>query len=311
VAGSVGALFGPPLVAAAIFTGAGWRAVFAALALLTLTLALAAARIPSPARERRPALGRALRDAWRSVRSWAVLRWLALLEASDLLLDVFIGFVALYLVAEGLSEGGAALAVGIWVAAGLVGSLAVLRWLRRASGARYLRASAIAAAALLAGFLVVPGLAAKLSVLAALGMVTAGWYPLLKARLYEELPGRSGTAMSLSASMDPVGALPPLAIGLAAEAFGLGTALWLLLVGPAALLALVPRPRLGVRPRDLAGVEGANRYAESDVRDPHADHDHAQPRAAAGRRVARGVAPRRRPPNRHCEAGGALPCPRR
>ncbi len=39
-----------------------------------------------------------------------------------------------------------------------------------------------------------------------------------------------------------LGALPPLALGLAADAFGLGTALWILLVAPAILLVLVPRP---------------------------------------------------------------------
>jgi FSR family fosmidomycin resistance protein-like MFS transporter len=94
---------------------------------------------------------------------------------------------------------------------------------------------------LFVAFLLVPGVA-KLLPLALLGGVTAGWYPVLKARLYGELPGRSGTAMTLGALAGPLGSAAPLAIGLLAGSVGLDAALWLLLLAPALLLALVPSP---------------------------------------------------------------------
>ena len=92
-----------------------------------------------------------------ALRRGAVVRWLVLLEAGDLLLDVFLGFLALYLVDEaGLAPGAAALAVTGWIAAGLAGNFLILPLLRRASGLWYLRASAVAAAALFAAFLACP-----------------------------------------------------------------------------------------------------------------------------------------------------------
>jgi FSR family fosmidomycin resistance protein-like MFS transporter len=91
-----------------------------------------------------------------------------------------------------------------------------------------------------AGFLVAPGVAPKLVLLTLLGAVTAGWYPLLKARLYAELPDRSGTAMAISSLTGVAAALPPLGIGLLAASVGVAQALWLLLLAPAALLLLLP-----------------------------------------------------------------------
>jgi hypothetical protein len=76
----------------------------------------------------------------------------------------------------------------------------------------------------------------------------AGWYPLLKAGLYDELPGLSGTATALASVTGPAAAVPPLAIGGLAATVGLANALWLLLLGPALLLLLVPRERVGREP---------------------------------------------------------------
>jgi hypothetical protein len=52
-----------------------------------------------------------------------VLRWLLLLELADLLLDVFVAFLALYLVDDvGVSVTTGGLAVAAWTGFGLVGS---------------------------------------------------------------------------------------------------------------------------------------------------------------------------------------------
>ena len=127
-----------------------------------------------------------------------MLRWLLLLEVADLLLDVFVGFVALYLVDEaGASHGVAGLAVAVWAGAGLAGSAAMIPLLRRVDGLRYLRLSAVAAALLFVAFLLVPGTGAKLALLAALGLVNAGWYPVLQARLYDALGGASSLVLTV------------------------------------------------------------------------------------------------------------------
>ena len=242
IAGAVGALAGPAVVAAALHAGAGWRAVFAALAGLALALTVLGrgnARAAADP-EDRPRLG----DALRAARRWSVLRWLLLLEASDLMLDVLRGFLAVYLVdAAGLGRSAAALALGAVFAADLLGNALLLRALRRTTAAWYLRTSAAVAASLFAAFLLVASPAAKVGLLVVLGLTTAGWYPLLKAGLYAALPGLSGTAMAIASVTGPLAALPPLAVGVLAGAVGLPNALWLLLLGPLLLLALAPRER--------------------------------------------------------------------
>ncbi|HJP66495.1 MAG TPA: MFS transporter, partial [Actinomycetota bacterium] len=185
-------------------------------------------------------------DAWRramaAVRQGGVRRWLLLLELADLLGDMLAGYVALYLVdVAGASPARAAVGVALWTGSELVGGAALVPLLKRVPGPRYLRATAVLALSLYPAFLLTPGLGSKLTLLGALGLVRAGWYPVLTARLYEELPGASGTAMGLSSLAGLVGQTVPLAIGAAAGAFGLGPAMWLLLAAPAALLVGVPR----------------------------------------------------------------------
>ncbi|HYY41256.1 MAG TPA: hypothetical protein VE775_00910, partial [Pyrinomonadaceae bacterium] len=66
-------------------------------------------------------------------------------------------------------------------------------------------------------------------------------YAILKAQLYAALPGRSGTALALHNVAGLASALLPFGIGLAAQRFGLGAAMWLLVAGPLALVVAIPR----------------------------------------------------------------------
>ena len=139
--------------------------------------------------ERRPWTERA-REIAAALRDWGTLRWLLLLEVADLLVDVFTGFLALYLVdVAHLTPAVAALAIAIRLGAALAGDAGLVVVLERAGDLTVLRASAAAAALLYPGFLLVPGAVPKLVVLAALSAVTAPWYPILQARLYGSLPG--------------------------------------------------------------------------------------------------------------------------
>jgi MFS transporter, FSR family, fosmidomycin resistance protein len=237
-AGSVGAVAGPALFAVFAWAGLGWRGLFAGFALLALLLVLRVQRLPGGDVDgERPRV----RDALRAMTRREVFRWLLLLELSDLLLDVFLGFLALYFVDEvGTSLTTAGAAVVVWTGAGLVGSAAAIPLLRRGDGLRYLRRSAVVTAVLFAAFLLVPSTGAKVALVAAIAIVNAGWYSVLQARLYRALGDASGLALTVGA-LFPLNAILPLAIAGLAERFGLTVALWPLILAPVALLVLVPR----------------------------------------------------------------------
>lgn len=172
-----------------------------------------------------------------------VLRWLLLVELADLLLDVLLAFLALYLVDDvGASVTTGGLAVAIWTGCGLLGSAGMIPLLRRVDGLQYLRWSAAAAGALFAAFLLVPGIGPKLGLVCALALINAGWYPVLQARLYDALGGSSSLVLTVDV-LFPLDAVLPLAIAALATRFGLTVALWPLLLAPVSLLALVPQRR--------------------------------------------------------------------
>jgi len=80
------------------------------------------------------------------------------------------------------------------------------------------------------------GFVLKLVLLGLLGFFNSGWYAILQAQLYAALPGQSGVALAAKNLSGLVAGLIPLFLGLAAQNWGLGTAIWLLLAGPVALL---------------------------------------------------------------------------
>jgi FSR family fosmidomycin resistance protein-like MFS transporter len=235
LAGAAGVAAGPLLVA----TGAPWRAIFLLYAFVAGALVVLARGVAFDGRAESEG---SLRGALRELRNPRVVRWLLLLELQDLGGDILYGYLALYFVdAVGVDARTAALAVGVWTGADLVGNLIVLRFLARVGGLRWLRATALGVALAFPAFQLVDGLAPKLALIALLGALHSGWYPLSKARLYEALPGRSGTAMALGTTTGALGAVLPLALGLLAARIGIHDAFWLVLVAPLAMLAFVPR----------------------------------------------------------------------
>jgi FSR family fosmidomycin resistance protein-like MFS transporter len=242
LAGSFGCVGGPVVLTVALWLGLGWRAVIAGLAVAALPLALGTQRLPRVAVGDGRSLLESLGQALASLRNREVLRWLALLEAADLLLDVFHGYLALYLVdVARVDAGAAALGVATWTGAGLVGDWLLLWVLRRIRGRRYLRASALAALAVYPAFLLVPDHGTKLALVALLGLLNSGWYAIPKAGLYASLPERSGTAVAVGGIGGALGACIPLVFGFVAGAVGLAATMWALVLAPLALLVLVPR----------------------------------------------------------------------
>jgi len=242
-AGSIGVVVGPLLLGLGALTGLGWRWVIGLMAALALVLVLISSRMPYPdgaERGARPDLrtvGSGLRDALRAIGRPGVLRWLALLEFSDLMLDVLLGFLALYLVdVGGATPAQAGLAVAVWTGVGLLGDFALIPLLERVRGLRYLRWSALIELLLFPAMLLTPDFTLKLVLLGMLGFFNSGWYAILQAQLYEALPGQSGVALVAKNLSGLVAGLIPLVLGLAAQHWGLGTAIWLLLAGPIVLL---------------------------------------------------------------------------
>ena len=247
-AGSVGVVLGPLLLSAMAFIGFGWRGVFIALAGLTvLALFFVWRRIPIPAGNI-PSLPdfsdiwSGMREAFSALRRGEVVRWLVLLQFSDLMMDVLLGFLALYFVdVAGLQPGQAALGIAVWSGLGLLGDFLLIPLLERVPGLDYLHLSVILELLLFPAFLLVPNLVAKFALLGLLGFFNSGWYAILKGRLYSSMPGKSGSVMAIDNVFGLLGKLLPFGIGLAAQFFGLRLAMWLLLLGPIALLLGLPR----------------------------------------------------------------------
>jgi FSR family fosmidomycin resistance protein-like MFS transporter len=259
LAGSLGVVAGPLLLGLNAWLGLGWRGAYLGVAAGALALTALAwpRRLPETGA---PAVKRGLRAglaaALRALGQPAVLRWLALLEFADLMLDVLLGFLALYLVdVAGATPEQGALAVAVWTGAGLVGDALLIPLLERVRGLAYLRLSALVMAALYPAFLLTSGYDLKLAWLALMGLFNAGWYAILKGRLYSALPGQSGTVIAVDALFGLAAGFVPGLLGWAAERIGLGAAMWLLLLGPAALcLGLPPTAAQPARKR-----EGADR----------------------------------------------------
>lgn len=245
LAGSVGVVVGPLALGGAMLLGIGWWGLFAVFALITLPVLVTLWRLPFPARGQaeQTDLRRGIADAVRALKRGEVLRWLILLQFSDLMLDVLLGYLALYCVdVVGVTEVQAGMAVMVWTGVGIIGDFLLIPLLERVRGLTYLRISAAAELALFVVFLVVPGFGGKLALLAIMGLLNAGWYAIPKGQLYTAMPGQSGTAMALGRVFGLLGSLSPLVLGMVAARFGLAAMMWLLLLGPVALLVGVPRP---------------------------------------------------------------------
>jgi FSR family fosmidomycin resistance protein-like MFS transporter len=255
-AGSLGVLSGPLLLGLFAYFGLGWRGTYAALASFSTLCLLAALRyLPS---DSITALSfpsfrvvfNGFRAAFNSLKRVDVWRWLLLLEFSDLMGDVLFSYLALYFVDVGrATETQAGVAVTIWLALGLVTDLLFIPFIdRQQDSMRFLRTTALIELFAFAGFLLTPGFIPKLLVVIAVNLFNTGWYSILQGRLYSSLPGQSASIMALGSVTAPIAKLFPFLIGFVADQFGLQTAMWILVLGPLALLIGLPRHTINPTP---------------------------------------------------------------
>jgi FSR family fosmidomycin resistance protein-like MFS transporter len=246
LAGSLGVVLGPLALGAAVMVGAGWRGLFLGFGLLSLLAVVAAWRLHITEAQGDAESPGSLRDglvgAWNALRRGPVLRWLVLLQFADLMMDVLLGYLALYFVdVAQVSEAEAGIAVAVWTGIGLIGDILLIPLLERVRGLTYLRLSAWINLLLFPAFLLAEPLPLKLVLLALLGFFNAGWYSVLQGNLYSAMPGQSGTVMTVGSVTGLIGSVIPLLVGVLAEQFGLGMAMWALLLGPIVLVIGLPR----------------------------------------------------------------------
>lgn len=249
-AGSVGVVAGPLLLGGFIALGYGWREPHLLIAGLALLLTWWVGRAAFPkanpeADEGTASFRDGLRQAFQALKRPGVVRWFVLVECADFMLDILYGYLALYFVdVVGIPPEQAALAVAVWTGVGLLGDLLLIPLLERVRGLTYLRYSALIELVLFPAFLLVPGLPLKLVLVGLMGLFNSGWYAILSGQIYSAMPGQSGTVMTVGTVFGAIRTAAPLLIGVVAERFGLGAAMWLMLLGPIALLIGLPRRRV-------------------------------------------------------------------
>jgi len=252
-AGSLGVLTGPILLGLFVYLGFGWRGTYALLASFSTFCLLAAWRLLPPDKDSSPSFPSfnvvfdGFRAAFAALKRKEVWRWLILLEFADLMLDVLFSFLALYFVDVGrVTQTQAGIAVTVWLAMGLITDFLFIPFVdRQKDTIQFLRRTALVELFAFAGFLLVPGFIPKLIFVILVNLFNTGWYSILQGRLYSSLPGQSASIMAIGAVTDPLVKLLPLLLGFLADQFGLGVAMWLLILGPVALLVGLPRDSSG------------------------------------------------------------------
>lgn len=250
--GSIGNLAGPLIAAGLFAAGLSWRwnyVYLAALALL-LTLLLLPRRFPAHRHtdedEGSLTLGdlhALLPELWRAIRNPRLMRWYILLDLSDLLLDVYLSYSALYFAdAVGFNAAQVGLMMSALMAAGLAGNLILIPLLERVNGRRLVRFSAAIAGLAYIAWLLAPWAWAKITLAIIVRLLTLGWYEVLSGEAYASLPGRSGTVAAIGSLMGLLGGALIWFVGWFAGQAGLASAMWLLLAGPLALVFFMPRP---------------------------------------------------------------------
>lgn len=248
-AGSLGVLAGPLMLGLFLYFGLGWRGTYSLLTLLSTLCLLAALRyLPADPASAPPFPSlRVILDGFRAAMSALkrldVWRWLILLELAELTSDVLFGFLALYLVDVGhVTEVQAGAAIMIWLVAGLITDFLFIPVIdRQKDSLSFLRVTAVLDLFAFAIFLLVPGFTFKIIFLVTVNLFNTGWYSVLQGRLYSSLPGQSASVMALGSITALMARSFPFLIGVLADRVGLQTAMWLLLIGPLALLLGLPR----------------------------------------------------------------------
>lgn len=244
--GEIGVMIAPILAAIAFGIGYGWRELYLAFAGAAGVYVALVWRIAfnshDGAHDEHIAPRQLVRDFFRALRSSDLIRYVLLTELADLMLDKLYEATGLYFHdVVGVDFAQAAFASAIFTVVGLAGNLLLIPLLERVNGIRVLRLSSVVVIALYLAFLLVPFVWAKYVLIAAVSFSTAGWFAILRGRTFSALPGQSGMVVAITALANLSILITPTVMGAIADAFGLQSAMWFLLLGPIALLIWLPR----------------------------------------------------------------------
>ncbi len=239
--GSIGVTAGPLLMTVLFSVGIAWRGAYVALAVVAALFAVALfqQRFDSHAgAQAEPQSVRVLaRNLLMALRQRSLLKWVLLTELADFMLDKLLEVTGLYFHdVAGVSLAGASAAVAVATVAGLIGSGLLVPALERLNGLRLLRVTAVAALIAYAAFLLVPVIWLKYVLIGVISFMTAGWFAILRAKTFEALPGQSGLVVAVTSLANISSLFVPVLLGGLADAVGLQSAMWLLAIGPVALI---------------------------------------------------------------------------
>lgn len=244
--GSIGVAIAPILATIAFGLGYGWRGLYLAFAGAAGVYIALVWRIAfdthDGAGEQEIAPRQLLSDFFAAFRNRELVRFVLLTELADLMLDKLYEVTGLYFHdVVGVDFAQAALASAIFTIVGLAGNILLIPLLERVHGLRVLKLSSIIVIGLYVAFLLVPFVWAKYALIALVSFSTAGWFAILRGRTFAALPGQSGMVVAITAFANISILLTPTILGAIADAFGLQSAMWLLLLGPVALLIGLPK----------------------------------------------------------------------
>ena len=245
VLGYIGVTLAPLIVTALFAFDQDWRGVYIAAAFVAMLYALLLARQKfdlHAGAEHAIAPRKILRDLLAAIRTPELVRWIVLTECADLLLDKLLEVTALYFHdVAGVELAVASGAVAVFTIAGLFGNLALVPALEKISGTRVLRVTAFIALIVYVAFLLVPNVWIKFALIAILSFCTSSWFPITRGKTFAILPGQSGLVIALTSVGNVSSIFVPFILGNIADAIGLQSAMWLLALGPIALLIGLPR----------------------------------------------------------------------
>lgn len=243
--GSIGVAAAPLLLTLLFAIGTSWRGAYLALAVIAAAFAVLLIRQRFDAHNGAGdeaasplTLGRTLIGA---LRNRTLLKWIILTELADFMLDKLLEVTGLYFHdVAGVSLAGASAAVAVSTLAGLIGNALIVPALERLRGVRVLRISAVVVLVAYVALLIVPVVAIKYVLIAVIAFSTSGWFAILRAKCFEVLPGQSGLVIAVTSLANVSSLFVPVIVGGIADAIGLQAAMWVLAIGPVALI-------LGVR----------------------------------------------------------------
>jgi len=239
--GAIGVTAGPLLMTVLFSFGIAWRGAYVALAVIAALFAVALFQQGFDSHDGAHAEPQAVsvlaRNLLNALRQRSLLKWVLLTELADFMLDKLLEVTGLYFHdVAGVSLAGASAAVAVSTVAGLIGSALLVPVLERQTGVRVLRASAIIVLLAYILFLTVPVIWLKYVLIGVISLATSIWFAILRAKTFEALPGQSGLVVAVTSLANISSLFVPLLLGGLADAIGLQSAMWLLALGPVALI---------------------------------------------------------------------------